>query len=85
MLELNGELVMPKDLPTTDDGENDSASELLGNRVELGSLRFTEEVSEIMGTIIVQGCCVLGCYFPLDAASCICSVAKYWFLCICLG
>jgi hypothetical protein len=44
MLELNGELVAPAELPesqTNDENQN----ELLGpDRVELGSLRFTDEV-----------------------------------------
>jgi hypothetical protein len=44
MLELNGELVAPADLPESQTND-ENRNELLGpDRVELGSLRFTDEV-----------------------------------------
>ena len=44
MIELNGELVMPKELPTTENNENESDSLLGSDRVELGAIRFSDEV-----------------------------------------
>lgn len=44
MIELNGELVPPSDNPTTKNNENDD-NLIESDRVELGSLRFTKEVS----------------------------------------
>ena len=46
MIELNGELIMPKDLPNAENDENQTSTSVLGDdRVELGAIRFTEEVS----------------------------------------
>jgi hypothetical protein len=46
MIELNGELVAPTEAPKAENDEN--RNELIGtDRVELGALRFTPEVSAL--------------------------------------
>mmetsp|Transcript_18261 Transcript_18261/g.25731 ORF Transcript_18261/g.25731 Transcript_18261/m.25731 type:complete len:140 (+) Transcript_18261:148-567(+) len=49
MIELNGELIMPKDLPNAENDENQTSTSVLGDdRVELGAIRFTEEGKPMM-------------------------------------